>query len=109
MSYLKNARDAINHSLVSGINYSIIENAEPIPITIGFGLDGEMHTWKEVLGFPIELKLQPISINGQIWQPPTPHLGKALIGDRDPLEVANLAIEFYQNFLNEIKKQFLIL
>lgn len=107
LSYLKNARDAINHSIVSGIDYSMIENAEPIPIAIGFGLEGEIHTWKEVLGSPIELKLQPIEINGQIWQSPTQHLGKALIGDRDPLEVANLAIEFYQNFLDQIKKKFI--
>ncbi|POY39885.1 hypothetical protein C3L50_08625 [Flavobacterium alvei] len=105
LSYLKNARDAVSHGLETIVDLEIVSKKVVDKIQLSrLDENGNVIEITEHPMFPARIKLKTFTINGQIWNPPTYHRGKRLIYDKEPLESANLALHFYENFINEIEK-----
>lgn len=107
LSYLKNARDAINHDMAVICDLDITSERKIVDyIEISHVNDeGEDVIERHPL-YKAKIKLQKFTINNKEWLPPTSHLGRQLYCTGDPSEVAHLAFKFYEDFLNEIKRKF---
>lgn len=106
LSYLKNARDAITHDNKIVVDLEIVSRriVDYVEIEIT-DKDGNTREEKHPM-FPARIKFLPFFINGKTWKPPKIHLGKPLLLDREPAEIAMLGIKFYDDFLNEIGVRF---
>ena len=105
LKYLKNARDADQHS----IQPITIEKDYEINIispkegqTFGFGEKIEIKT--EIKEPRIETKA--FKNRGVIYEPPLKHLNNKIKNPKDPIELAELGIIFYEEYLNKIKVKF---
>ncbi|WP_394677761.1 hypothetical protein [uncultured Sphingobacterium sp.] len=107
LSYLKNARDAINHGMEIICDLQITSERKITSYIDISHVDKEGSTITEkVPMYAAEIKLQKFNINGKDWLPPISHLGTPLYCKGDPSEVADLAFQFYEDFLSEIKRKF---
>lgn len=115
LRYLKQARDADNHSvqdvtkLQPGsrgykflnprggyIKRMEIRNGEVVHY------EGDPMVVEETLPHPIAL---PVKNNGEWFNPPTAHLGQA-IPIPHPVLLAELGIKFYSDYVGEVQKKF---
>ncbi|MCW8312064.1 hypothetical protein K7A41_12590 [Sphingobacterium sp. InxBP1] len=100
LSYLKNARDAINHDNATIYDFEDTNIlADIVKMTHKDGHGNEII--EEIPVFESVIKLKKFKINNQEWLPPTMHLGQPLFCRADPTEVATLAFKFYEDFLKE--------
>jgi hypothetical protein len=105
LSYLKNARDAVSHGLETIVDLQIVSNNVVDKISLSrLDVDGNIVETTEHPLFPARIKLKTFKINGKYWSPPSYHRGKMLAYDKEPLEVAHLALNFYKNFLDDLEK-----
>lgn len=107
LSYLKNARDAIMHSIpvlvdLEIVSRNIVDYAEFEIVD----KDGKRRKEKYPM-YPARIKLKPFFINKNTWNPPVTHLDKPLLCDKEPLEVAMLGLKFYDDFLKEVRRKFI--
>lgn len=107
LSYLKNARDAVEHDNTVIVDLEIISNqiVDYIELEIT-NVDGNKRKEKHPM-YPSRIKLKTFKINGRSWNPPKFHLNKPLLCNKEPLEVAFLGIKFYDDFLKETKRKFI--
>lgn len=106
LSYLKNARDVDQHS----IQQITIEKGYEIKITSP--LEGSTFNAGDAITIQSEIKeprieIQAVTNRSEVYEPPIEHLGKRLLNPNDPIELAELGIAYYENFLEEIKLNFL--
>ena len=116
--YLKQARDADNHSIQEVIEYTPPSRQ----IIVGGSTDGKSTAFYGLVvagdkvlyegTTPIHIKTTAervvavrVKNNGEWHNPPTSHLGKP-VPDAHPLTIAKLGLEFYQNFLEEVEAKF---
>lgn len=115
LRYLKQARDADNHSIqdfteiVPGSRNIRFVNPQGGYIKHMEIRGGEIAVYE---GDPIVVENkppQPIAIpvknNGEWHNPPTSHLDKP-ITTRHPVALAELGLNFYENFVNEVERLF---
>lgn len=116
--YLKQARDADNHSIQEVMEYTppnrqiIIggdTNGRPTRF-YGLVVAGDEVYYEGTT--PIHIKTTAervvavrVKVNGEWHNPPTSHLGKP-VPDVHPLTIAKLGLEFYQNFVMEVEAKF---
>jgi hypothetical protein len=107
LQYVKQARDAYQHSVQELTNLEIISNiptGEKFTLTKmdkdseGNLVPGEANEYDM---FPAAHMLQPVSNYGKIYLPPVYHKG-ILLKHRDPLQVGILAIEHYENLYEKL-------
>lgn len=106
LSYLKNARDVDQHS----IQQIAIERGYEIKITSP--LEGATFNAGDTITIKGEVKeprieTQAVTNRSEVYQPPIEHLDKRLLNPNDPIELAELGLAYYENFLDEIKLKFL--
>ncbi|TRX71254.1 hypothetical protein FNN09_07525 [Carboxylicivirga sp. M1479] len=116
LKYLKNARDADVHSI-----HEIVEKS-PGSTAINFANKKGGHI-KEIKfengaitkyeGDPIVAKIKAPKIeactftnNGQTFVPPQNYRGVGLKNPRNPIELAQKGIEYYENYLEQIEANF---
>jgi hypothetical protein len=112
LRYVKQARDADNHSIqeiLAPVHAGVVVKG---PVTIS---SGKIHGSGEVEGLrtdrPIKIekyeKLMPVKVknSGHWCDVPTQHLGKPL-RDPNPLSVAELTLAFYRDFIFQIEAKF---
>lgn len=115
LRYLKQARDADNHSIQDftkivpgsrGIRFVNPQGGYVKHMEIS---DGEIVSYD---GDPIIIKDQapqlvavPVKNNGEWYNPPTSHLGKPVM-THHPVALAELGLSFYENYVNEVERQF---
>ena len=115
LSYLINARGAEEHTIAD------ITGREPGGIVIN-PAEGTALTIKEMTiddgkisinadnpikieFIPSKMKLLPVINRGRKYDLPTSHLGES-IDDKNPIEIARLAIKFYEGYIEEAEKHF---
>ncbi|GLU56450.1 hypothetical protein Dfri01_59110 [Dyadobacter frigoris] len=118
LMYLKQARDCGDHltnKLVEHIPGSItLTNnfGEIIPeLSVSLTVQEDGSVSGTTGAFNLESKAtrieaKPFYNNGKPYNPPKEHLGKQIKQPGDPLEMAEIAIRFYDDFLTEIEKKF---
>jgi len=118
LRYLKQARDADNHSIQevtkiqSGsrgyrfanpaggyINRMEIRNGEVVHY------EGDPMIFEETPPHPVAV---PVKNNGEWFKPPTSHLG-VQITTHHPVFIAELGLKFYSDYLNEIQNKFFVI
>jgi len=109
LSYLKNSRDAVIHDDQIVIDLEITNEDIVTDIRSLWELDKKGNKIKEIKAYfhPAAIRLKPLVNLGVTYNPPTIHLGKSLLCDRNPFEVAYLGIKFYDEFLKEIERKFI--
>lgn len=109
LSYLKNARDAVSHSMCDIVNIEIVskEVINVMKLSRLDGYNGKVVEERDIPMYPSKMKLKIFENGGKTYNPPTIHLNKPLLCERDPFEVAYLGIKFYDDFLKEIERKFI--
>ena len=119
LSYMKNARDADNHLAEEVVektpgkmeikpdekNKSDVHHIDKMVIKNG--------VITEYKGDPINIKVTspavkciPVTTGGQTYQLPKKHLKRSITNPADPIALGTKAIEFYEDYLNQIEKKF---
>lgn len=118
LKYVKNARDVETHSIQEivekrkgyttinpldnkktlEIKNLVIENGKISFIESSQPLIVEQHSAKIIA--------IPFTNQGTVYLPPEFHRGLRLKNKSNPIEIAELALEYYENYLNEIEKNF---
>lgn len=115
LRYLKQARDADNHSIqdiaelnhgFTGINFVDKNGGHYKKLTL---IDGLITHYE---GDDLVISVQPphpvalrVKNNGQWFNPPTSHL-KTTIESIHPVDLAILGLAFYSNFMEAVEKEF---
>jgi len=115
LRYLKQARDADNHSIQDFTKIELgsrkIRFANPKGGNIKHMeiRGGEIAAYE---GDPIIVEDQPpqpvavpVKNNGEWYNPPTSHLGNP-VTNHHPVVLAELGLKFYENYINEVENQF---
>ena len=105
LKYLKNARDADQHSIQP---ITIKKDSE---INITSPKDGAVFYSGDAIKITSEIKnprieTKPFKNRGVIYEPPIEHLGQKLKDPNDPIELAELGTKYYEEFLNKIREKF---
>lgn len=117
LRYLKQARDADNHSIqdmttikpeemtLSFVNPTggYIENLEIVNGRV-VSYQGDPIIQKTAPPHPVVV---PVLNNGVWFNPPTSHLGKPVLSQH-PVILADLAIAFYSDFVGQVERKFFI-
>ena len=116
LKYLKHARNSDQHSIQESMNIKpasrsiYIEGGNSVHIdklTIKNGNVAEYKGNKPLIieDFPHRIELAPIVDSGKLYQPPKVHLTKKILWSA-PIDVAELGLDYYLNFLAKIEKYF---
>lgn len=116
LSYLKNARDADNHSIQELINNTVkgltISPAIPgnHPITGLTIINNKVVNYKGSVPLLVqsETRIECVSIrnNGVIYPLPTYHRGQLIKDNHNPVNLAKLGLSFYKQYLSDIEDKF---
>jgi hypothetical protein len=118
LKYLKNARDVDTHSIeeivdkipgsrtITTLNKQEPLFAKKLVIKNGEIIEYEGNQPLIIEDKPGRIDAKSFTNQGTIYLPPTYHLGKPLKHSKNPLEIAELGLEFYSKFLDEIEKKF---
>jgi hypothetical protein len=116
LRYLKQARDADNHSVQD------VAQMEPGSASIQSRPGADVHTIRHMEvrngkivhydGDPLVMTItppQPVAVrvknNGEWYNPPTSHLGKP-VTSRHPIHLASLGLAFYSDYLEKVHQKF---
>jgi hypothetical protein len=108
LRFLKESRDAAQHSIDLLCVMEVTGYAEGCYFTVE---STDEHGNKILENRPIlnlETKLRTFSNRGIAYTPPKLHLGKYISNPRSPLEVGELGVKFYSNYIDEINTEFKI-
>jgi hypothetical protein len=105
LKYLKHARDTDQHSI------------QPITTEKGYEVEiispSNRFTFKEGESIRIEVDLKEPRIENESfinrdghYEPPIEHLGKKISNPNDPIEIAELGFQYYEEYLKEIQAKF---
>ncbi len=105
LKYLKNARDADQHSIQS------ITIEKDYEIEIISPSEGSTFIEGENIEIKVDIKnprIEPETFKNfdVLYAPPLEHLGEKLINPNDPIEIAELGIRYYEEYLNSIRAKF---
>ncbi|MBI6118332.1 hypothetical protein [Salegentibacter maritimus] len=105
LRYLKNARDADQHSIQP------ITEEKGYEAKIISPLEGAIYTEGDIIEIKAEFKEPRIETNkfnnrGVVYQPPEKHLDHYLTNPKDPIELAELGIKYYEEYLSQIREKF---
>ncbi|MBB2951964.1 hypothetical protein [Sphingobacterium sp. JUb56] len=108
LRYLKEARNTYTHDIRDVVGGEPIPGAETFPhqAEIGFA-DG---SFKSIISeaVPLYIRLRSVrDIKGNIYDPPSEHLGKKLQDIGDICEVGMLGLKFYDTYINDIENRFI--
>lgn len=117
LKYVKNARDVETHSIQEivekrplGITLNPIDKSKPLFINNLTINNGVIHVGDSNQPIVIESHSKivaiPIVNHGVTYLPPDFHRGEPLKDKSNPVEIARLAIIYYENYLNEIERKF---
>jgi len=106
LKYLKNARDADQHSLQfitseKGYSCEIVYPSNGFILKIGESI--------RVIATSEDprIEAEPVENRKIIYELPINHLGKKLINPNDPLEIAELGFNYYEEYLRAIRAKFI--
>ena len=118
LRYLKQARDADNHSIQEVVEhkpgrYSFSVPGGPGVVRIdrlSTGGDGRVIEYvgshrPTIIDEPPQINVVPVKNNGQWFNPPTSHLDES-VSVRHPVQIAELGLRFYAGWLSEVETKF---
>jgi len=105
LRYLKNARDADQHSIQpitseKGHGIQLISPTEGATFT-----EGDSITLRAKITIP-RIETETFKNFNVIYSPPAEHMGEKLLDSNDPIEIAELGIRYYEEYLNNIRAKF---
>ena len=118
LKYVKNARDVDTHSIQEIVEkqkgyttVNPIDNNKPLQIKNLLIANGEISFDESSQPLIMEqhtakIVVIPFTNQGTVYLPPEFHRGQRLQDKTNPIEIAQLAINYYENYLNEIENKF---
>lgn len=118
LKYVKNARDVETHSIQEIVEkqkgYTTInplDKNKPLEIKNLIIANGKMSFTESSQPLIVEqhsakIMAIPFTNQGTVYLPPEFHRGQRLQDKSNPLEIAELAIKYYENYLDEIENKF---
>jgi hypothetical protein len=113
LKYLKQARDSDNHSVQEIIDKIPGHTTGKFLNPQGGHIERmvfEKGVLKEYSGDPMIIEFKPGKVEaksvvnqGQTFTPPLYHRGRPLKNSKDPIEIAELGIGFYEDYLNQVE------
>ena len=97
LRYLEHARNADQHSL-----QLILDDVPEQIVTAG---GDTVYVGNDVVVIAPRIELRPVKASGEWYEPPVEHLGTAL-AERGPLNVAELGLTFYADFVEQTERTF---
>jgi hypothetical protein len=110
LQYLKNARDADEHTIEEFIEKSpqhILITS--LPKEKSFIVHDSKVTYEVTSGvqfYPEKIVATSFTNSGKLFYPPCTHLGKQVNEPNNPILLAELGSEFYEDYLSKINKKF---
>lgn len=115
LKYLKNARNADNHSIQEITE--ITPHTTKINLLGGSGhidrmvtINGKVTEYRgdpiKIVYSPGKVEIKPFTNRQLIYNIPEYHKGKKLKNSKNPIELGEIAIEYYENFLNDVEEKF---
>ncbi len=116
LKYLKHARNSDQHSIQESMNTKsasrsmYIEGGDSVHIDKLSIKNGNVTEYKGnkpliIEDLPHRIELAPITDSGKLYQPPKVHLTKKILWSA-PINVAELGLNYYLNFLAKVEEHF---